>query len=484
MQSNSLKVNAILNMVRKGCAILFPVITFSYASHKLGADGMGAYSFSNSVISYLLLLAALGVATYAVREGQAYRDNPKDLKQFISEVYTINFLMTIVSYVILGLLLLFWGKLSAYREIILILSISIVLTTIGADWINTLLEDYLFITIRFIVVQIVCLIVLVVVVKGPGDVYKYAAIGMLSSVGGNILNILHIRRRIRFHLTLKPNFKRHMKPMLTLFSNNLAIKIYLLADVTILGIFMADKYVGYYSAASKVYTSIKEMLNALILVTVPRFSYLLAHDEKLAYKKSYVGVFDSVSTLIMPCVMGLLFHADNILFYLGGKDYIYGAGALRILSFAMIFAVAACLFSQSILIPYKQEKYFLRATVVSAVTNIVFNFILIPLFGIEAAALTTLASEVIVCIMTLHRSRVYHDKVILVTQDLKSAIIGSVAVGIVCLVMKICISNRLAELLCSVVISCAVYFSITYSMKNGTVRKGVNNVIRRLSRLK
>ena len=484
MQSNSLKVNAILNMIRKGCAILFPIITFSYASHKLGADGMGAYSFSNSVISYLLLLAALGIATYAVREGQAYRDDPQDLKKFISEVYTINFLMTIVSYVILGLLLLFWSKLSAYREIILILSVSIILTTIGADWINTLLEDYLFITIRFIVVQIICLIVLVIIVKGPGDVYKYAAIGMLSSVGGNILNIVHIRRKISFHLTMRPNLKKHMKPMLTLFSNNLAIKIYLLADVTILGIFMADKYVGYYSAASKVYTSIKEMLNALILVTVPRFSYLLAHDEKSAYRKSYEGVYDSVCTLIIPSFIGLSFQADNILFYLGGKDYVYGTMALRILSFAMIFAVAACLFSQSILIPYKQEKYFLRATVVSAVTNIVLNFILIPIFGIEAAALTTLISEIIVCIMTLQRSRLYHDGAIVFTNDLKTAMIGTAAVAAVCLAMKICVSNRLINLLLSVLISCIVYFAITYALKNSTVRKGADNVLRRISRSK
>ena len=63
----------------------------------------------------------------------------------------------------------------------------------------------------------------------------------------------------------------------------------------------------------------------------------------------------------------------------------------------MLFAVFSCLFSYSILIPNKQEKRFLRATLVSAVTNFVLNLILIPHWGIEAAAFTTLLSEMIVC---------------------------------------------------------------------------------------
>ena len=68
-------------------------------------------------------------------------------------MYTINVLMTVVSYAILGVLVLVWSKLSGYSNIIFVLSMSIVLTTVGADWVNTLLEDYLFITIRFFVVQ-------------------------------------------------------------------------------------------------------------------------------------------------------------------------------------------------------------------------------------------------------------------------------------------------------------------------------------------
>ena len=482
MQTKSLKINAALNMLRKGCTILFPIITFSYAAHRLGADRLGAFQFSNSVISYFLLLAALGISTYAVREGQAYRDDQDKLKTFISEVYTINVLMTLVSYLVLGLLLLFWRKLEAYTQIVLILSISIMLTTIGADWINTLLEDYLYITVRYIAIQFLCLGALITLVKGPEDIYKYACIGMFSSAGGNLLNILHIRRKIRFHLTLHPNIRRHLGPMLTLFSNNLAIKIYLLADVTILGIFMADQYVGYYSAASKVYSAVKELVNALILVTVPRFSYYIAKGNTSDYRRSYHSVLDNVCTLLFPCIIGLMFQAENVLHVLGGKEYINGTTALRILTATMLFAVFSCLFSYSILIPNKQEKSFLRATLVSAVTNFVLNLILIPLWGIEAAALTTLLSEMIVCAMTFSAGKAYMDQIFVLSGDLKSALAGSAGIAAVCVLMDMTVHSWVLNMVMSIGLSCIVYGVIIYVLKNSAARRVVSLLSRKLEK--
>ena len=477
MNRPSLKTNAILYAAYKGGAILFPIVTFSYASHKLGADGIGAVNFANSVISYFLLLAALGIATYAVREGQEFREDKERLRTFISEVYTINVLMTVVSYAILGVLVLVWSKLSGYSNIIFVLSISIVLTTVGADWVNTLLEDYLFITIRFFVVQAVCLVLLITMVKGPGDVLMYAVVAMLSSVGGNLLNIVHIRRRIRFRLTHTPNFRKHFRPMLTLFSNNLAIKIYLIADVTMLGLFMTDTEVGYYSASSKVYTSVKEMLNALIFVTVPRFAYYLSHDERDSYELSYHRVFDSVGTLLLPCVVGLFFQAENILYFLGGKEYVHGTTALQILSAAMLFAVTACLFAQSILIPFKQDRFFLRATTVAAIANVVLNFLLIPRFEIEAAAVTTLISEFLVCILTFARGRKYLNGAVTVSRDIISAAVGAVGVAAVCFAMNILVTRRLSNMLLSITCSGVLYFVITLALKNHSVRKGLESAM-------
>ena len=48
-------------MFRRGSAILFPLLTFTYASHTLGAEEMGIYSFCSSAVGCFF---ALGFAGY------------------------------------------------------------------------------------------------------------------------------------------------------------------------------------------------------------------------------------------------------------------------------------------------------------------------------------------------------------------------------------------------------------------------------------
>ena len=101
MKHKSLALNAFLNSFRSVLNILFPLITFPYVSRKLTVEGIGIYNFSNSIVSYFVLIAALGIGTYAVREGAKYRKNKKKITQFSSEVFTINICSTVIAYVLL-----------------------------------------------------------------------------------------------------------------------------------------------------------------------------------------------------------------------------------------------------------------------------------------------------------------------------------------------------------------------------------------------
>ena len=105
MKKKSLGVNAILNGVKSIMSILFPLITFPYVSRVLQAENLGKYNFALTFVSYFILLAGLGVSTYAVREGAKYRDDKEVMSKFASEVFTINVASTVVSYFLLVLCL-------------------------------------------------------------------------------------------------------------------------------------------------------------------------------------------------------------------------------------------------------------------------------------------------------------------------------------------------------------------------------------------
>ena len=127
----SIKKNAALNVIKQICNIIFPMITFPYISRVLGASVYGKINFSASIVNYFSLIAAFGVSNYAIREGARIKDEKNGLSSFVSEVFSINILTTIISYIILGMLLMCWPLLRNYSLLIIIQSMSIFFTTLG-----------------------------------------------------------------------------------------------------------------------------------------------------------------------------------------------------------------------------------------------------------------------------------------------------------------------------------------------------------------
>ena len=142
MKVKSLKKNAVLNMIKQGCSIVFPFVTFPYISRTLGDTGFGKYNFSFSIVTYFSYIAALGISTYAVREGAKIRDNKKKINQFCSEIYSINIISMIIAYILLMAFLVSNKKVNNYFVYIVILSIAILIDTIGTDWVNSIFEDF------------------------------------------------------------------------------------------------------------------------------------------------------------------------------------------------------------------------------------------------------------------------------------------------------------------------------------------------------
>ena len=85
MESKSLGRNIILNGFRNILNLLFPLVTFPYISRVLGVEEIGKYNFAQSAISYFLLIAGLGISSYAVREGAKYRNRKETFNIFASE---------------------------------------------------------------------------------------------------------------------------------------------------------------------------------------------------------------------------------------------------------------------------------------------------------------------------------------------------------------------------------------------------------------
>lgn len=394
-KKHSLGLNALLNGFKNALNLIFPLITFPYVSRVLSVKGIGIYNFSNTYISYFLLIAGLGINTYAVREGAKYRDNTNKLSRFSSQIFTINVISTIFSYFLLGLSLLLFSEIRNYVYCILVFSLQIIFTTIGTEWLYIIYEDYAYITLRSILFKIVSVLLIFLFVRDSSDYIAYATITVFSTVGSNILNFIHAKSIIKVKLTKYIDFKYHLKPILIIFASAVSVTVYVSSDNTILGVLKGNYDVGIYSMAVKIYSMAEGLLTAMLTVMIPRLAMLYGKKLMSQYYSLLSNVIRLFLILAIPASFGLMMLSKQVILILGGSKYLPGTVALKITSFAIIFSIFSWLFSDCILIPAKREKYVLKSTIITAVINVILNLILIPRFSFNATALSTVISEFI-----------------------------------------------------------------------------------------
>ena len=401
----SSKLNGILNVIKRCLHIIFPLLTFPYLSRILGPENLGKFSYADSIINYFLLAAMLGVESYAVREGARFRDDKTKLYKFVSEVFTINIVSGIF---VLGffLLMIFSNQsLIEYRMLLLILGFMIPATILGRDYINVIYEDFLYITVRYIIIQLIALALIFILINESTDYVKYTIIFVLSYSLGYLINIFYTSKILPYKLSFNKDIKQHLIPIFILFCGQISTVIYIQSGITMLGIFKTESEVGIYTIASKIPLLTKSIVNALTAVTIPRIVYFLGHNELKNYENYTQRLFYYLFFAIAPIVTGLTLEAKYVLRIVGGTEYLSGTFSLQILSVMLIFAVFAGYFCNAILIPNRKEKDFLYITIFAAVINVALNLIFIPPLGILGTAISTLVSEVVVLIFAIIKSK-------------------------------------------------------------------------------
>lgn len=400
--AKSIRKNTILNAVKTIASIIFPIITFPYVSRVLLPDNVGKVNFAVSTVSYFSLIASLGINTYAIRSCAAKKNNQDQLSNIASQLYSINLIMTVVAYLALFVTMLFFRKLDAYRSLIIIESFTIIGTTIGADWLNSAMEDFRYITIRSIGFQFLSLILLFLFVHHPDDYIKYAIINVVSSTGANITNFFYRKRYCNVKFTWKIDWKMHIMPIIYLFVMMLSQTIFSNVDVTMLGTTWGDYQVGIYSTANKVVLLIARVVQSLSMVIIPRLAFYFAKNDYENINNLLRKVLLFNIGLGLPCVTGVLMMAKDVSLLIGGTEYVDAAPVMRILVLSFLFSlIGGSFLGNAILIPSKQERYYMIVCCITAICNIVLNAILIPKYAASGAAISTAFNGFLIMILLL-----------------------------------------------------------------------------------
>lgn len=475
-KKHSLGINAALNGLQSALNLIFPLITFPYVSRILSVEGMGIYNFSSTYVGYFLLIAGLGINTYAIREGAKLRDDYGKMSDFSSEVFSLNMISTLIAYILLILSLLIFKILNNYSLCILIFSIQILFTTLGTNWLYVIYEDYAYITTRNIVFKIISIVLLFVFVKKETDYLIYAWITVLASVGSNLLNYIHAKSFINLRFSWKTNWKAHVKPTLIIFASAIAVNIYVSSDNTILGLIKGEREVGIYSVSVKIYTIVASLLTAILTVTIPRLSALYGKKIFSEYKSILNKLIDLLIVLTFPAMTGLMMLSKNIVVIIAGRKYIQASSSLAIIAWAILFSLFSWVFSDCVLLPAKREKYLLKSTIITAIFNVMINLFFIPLWSYDGASLSTVLAEGMSVAMNAYYGKDILKKSLTkktFVKNILDALIGCIVVLLICYIVNLSVKSFVVGILISVPLSIIGYFITLVLCNNLTVKEAV-----------
>ncbi len=454
-----------MNTIRIIMNIIFPLITFPYVSRILMPEGIGKISFSQSIIAYFVVISTVGVSTYGIREAAKVRNDKEKLSKLVHELLIINMIATVITYLLLFIYITVQGNLNNNKDILLIMSVTILFTTLGVEWFYNAFEEYKYITMRSITMQLVSLVLLFVTVKTKNDFINYSILLVLSSVGSNVMNFFHTRKYIRYKKYKNYEFKKHIKPLAIMYGMSITGTFYLNVDSVMLGYISGDVAVGLYTTAMKIDKIILSIVISLGTVLIPRLSYYFNNDKKEMFNNLISKSLDLTLMLALPCIAGLSLLSSEVVLLISGKEFINAILAMKILSPIILVIGLSHLIGLQVLLPIGKEKYTLFSFGMGAITSIILNIILIPKFAHNGAAVATVAAESCVTLTQLYFGWEYmKDKIF--TRSKLGYIIGSLSIVIVVtLVKKVFITNTYI-LLFSVVLSGLVYGLTLILMKD------------------
>lgn len=457
--------NSVYNVIYKLLDALFPLISATYLARVLLSDGIGKVAYAQNIAQYFVLAASLGIPNYGIREIARKRRDEEQTSRLFSELFVINFISTMVCVVIYYTAVCRLPYFETRKLLSLTAGLLIVFNIFNVDWFYQGQEAFSYIALRSFVVKVLSLLALFCFVRSREDYVVYLLISVLASGANYIVNMANLRRwGIRFQWS-GLRLKQHLKPIFIMLGTTVAIELYTMLDTTMLGFLCSDESVGYYVNAMKLVKIVITVITAMGGVLLPHMSsYQMAGDYE-ACGRIVSKVCGIMFFLFMPCCIGLMLTADHLMVLLFGESFAPGGVTLRIASLLTLALGFSNLFGTQVLLTFGEEKKLFWCTAAGAVSNVLMNLFLIPLFQQNGAAAASVISEAFVTALCVMFSKKYIT-VRLAEGLVSKTVAASVLMGAVAAVLLKVVPGMLPELVAAVCGGVVVYAAAGIILKN------------------
>ncbi|WP_131007443.1 flippase [Methanofervidicoccus abyssi] len=411
------EISHTLQKIMRGTGIVFAGVVismfFGFLSRILIArnfsiDEYGVYNLALTILSIAITVATLGFPNSLPREIVFYREkDPSKINKLISTALIIVVLSSILLMVFLileteNIVQIFKdGKLSQVLPIIVFTlpfsALTNVLISISQGF-GRVREKIYFQNIIYPIIYLLLVISVIFLNLNFSFIFFAYTISQIFTFLILIINMLKMKI-LCFELSLDLTLgKKLVVFSIPLFFAGILSFVMGWTDTLMLGYYKNSEVVGLYNSASSIARLLTIFLNSISFLYVPLVSSFYIQGKLNEMGRIYQILTKWIFSLTLPLfTLIFLFSKIVIAFFFGGR-YLEASRVLEILALGFMFHASTGLNGSNLIIIGK-SRLNLAGTSFAALLNIILNFVLIPVYGLEGAAIATTMSYFVLNIL-------------------------------------------------------------------------------------
>lgn len=434
----------------------FGFFTTMYSAQYLGTSGFGTLSLALALNGILAVFSDLGLSTLLTREVSREKE--------LANKYLSNIIMLKVGLIILTLIiLLIVTKIGGYSpktsSVIYLMFVAYIFMAFYGVFVAIFQahEKMEYPSIGNIINAVILLSGVIFAITYKLDIIFIASVYAVASFVVLVYYAIIYCTKFQIpSLEIDLKFcKITLKEAVPLSLAMIFALIHYRVDTVFLSFINGESAVGLYNAAYSIMT----MLTFIPIVFTTAIYPLLSQfhvSSKDSLKSLYEFSFKILVILFIPISFGMTILAPEVIILIYKNAYYPSIGILQIL----IWTIPALFLSYllgTLLTSINRQKSLFRAVIISTIFNVALNLILLPKFSYYGAAIATLASESLLCVIYFHFISRYVSKIKVSGLIWKPLI----ATAVMCIFIVYVKTNLILEIIIAIII----YFIVIFSLK-------------------
>lgn len=394
------KKNIFFNFIVQFLTYLIPLVVSPYISHIFGSNGVGTYSYANSIVSFFSIAISFGFLSYGNKViAQLRNDRQEYSNKFWSILIVRDLSFLVVSAVFFSLLFTgFFGE-ETDTKIYLILSFTLLEQTLNITFLFQGLEKFKKIAIANLVMNVIFIICIFVFVRTSDDFMNYVWIKATQLIVTDLFLWIFSIGYISKPILSKINLIEPIKGALPFLIATIAPTISATIDKTMLGKMVSISEVGIYEQPLKIISLVSGLVYAISPVILSRMSLLYKEKKQEEINSKIADVFELLYLIAFPAIGGLYCLSRFFIPIYFGEDFYSSINVIYCLIPIILFSPFSSLVFSSYYYPVGKGNQVGLMFVLSVSINVITSYFLIKVLGASGAALGSLIAEFVLALL-------------------------------------------------------------------------------------